>query len=224
MPTAPKSYPWQRYFCPFDETYRQTGDGFLVAPDASFPWRVNEHLRTIDSLADEPCLVILGEPGMGKSHVMGAMANLVGEESVVIQEQFASFSSGSELRSELFEQPEFDAWRSGSGLLYLFLDALDEAHARIDVLMGGLVRNLQSQPCDRLRLRLSCRSANWPADYAAPLAACWYQESPEIHRLANLSQNDVQLAAEAHAIAPTDLMRQLVASEVTPFAAIPITL
>lgn len=223
-----QNYQWQRYLCPANESYMRTNDGFLVAPNESMVWRPNQHLRTVASLAGELCLVILGEPGIGKSRVLQGLAHThrshLGPNDIVIEESFASFATANDMRSELFQSPEVENWRRGTGMLYLFLDALDEAHKWVDVLMQALLRNLRSQPCERLFLRLSCRTTIWPSDYEQQLGAFWQLENLPVYKLTVLSHQNVQLAAKTNKLEPAQFIQALFASEVTPLAVVPITL
>ncbi|MEZ4730239.1 MAG: hypothetical protein R3E79_24175 [Caldilineaceae bacterium] len=228
MNKTTQTYPWQRYLCPANESYARTADGFLIPPDESTLRRPNQHLRTVASLAHEPCLVILGEPGIGKSRVLQEFADThrsqLGPNDIVIEEKFAGFATVGDLRSELFQSPDFESWRRGVGTLYLFLDALDEAHVPIAPLMQTLLRNLRDKPCERLFLRLSCRTTTWPHDYEQELCSFWNLATLPIYKTTVLSRQDVRLAAEANKITSDDFFNQLVISEVTPLAVIPITL
>src|SRR5688572_3487523 len=106
MTTDPPSYDWQRYLCPADAIYTRTGDGFLIPPAPEQLWRQNQHLQTLASLANQPCLIILGEPGIGKSRVMRQEAARLrkqrGSNALVIEDSFADYSTRSELTTELF--------------------------------------------------------------------------------------------------------------------------
>src|SRR4051794_10333030 len=105
MSTTLPNYTWQRYLCPANESYMRTDDGFLVGPNALSFWRPNQHLQKMQALEAKPCLVILGEPGIGKSRVMRESANdlreRLGQADQVIWESFSGFGTASDLRSEL---------------------------------------------------------------------------------------------------------------------------
>lgn len=228
MSTTPPNYPWQRYLCPANESYLRTDDGFLVVPDALSLWRTNQHLQKIQALEAEPCLVILGEPGIGKSSVMRESANglreRLGQADQVVWESFSSFATASDLRSELFDRPKFVTWQAGKGALYLFLDGLDEAHERIDLLMQALLRNLRDQPCARLFLRLACRTTIWPSDLEPALRELWQLKVVPVYKVTVLTREDIRLTAQSSNINPDLFFNQLTGSDVTPLAAIPLTL
>ena len=60
-------YPWKRFWCPLGTVLRLDGDGFVYDRDAEYGHGANPTLRSLVDWADVPCLVLLGEPGMGKS-------------------------------------------------------------------------------------------------------------------------------------------------------------
>lgn len=228
MPDNQLSYNWQRYLCPANVPYERTEDGYLIPPDAGQYWRRNEHLQTLDSLAYEPCVIILGESGIGKSTAMSQAAaclrQQLGPEDYIVEESFAKYSARGELTSELFGNEKFNAWRTGMGSLSLFFDGLDEAHEKIDVLLAGLIANLDRLPRKRLYLCIASRPAAWPVDKEAELCSLWGLSDLPKYKVTVLSRQDVYLAAQSNRVPPEIFLQELIECEITPLAAIPITL
>lgn len=56
-----------RFWNPLGKSYWDD-HGYLRDPE-EYP-ELSRDLRTLDQLADEPCLLLLGEPGIGKSTVL----------------------------------------------------------------------------------------------------------------------------------------------------------
>lgn len=65
--------PWTRYWVPAHTPPVLDADGYLLEPYYVSSYTgsrirvANADARTLDELADVPCLVLLGEPGAGKS-------------------------------------------------------------------------------------------------------------------------------------------------------------
>ena len=58
-------YNWKRFWCP------RGGSIFLTKAGYLDDWgKYNKNIATLDSMMSIPCLVLLGEPGMGKSSVL----------------------------------------------------------------------------------------------------------------------------------------------------------
>ena len=59
-------YPWKRFWCPREGEIFLTDRGYLADPDIGGSY-CNPLLVPFETIADEHCLVLLGEPGIGKS-------------------------------------------------------------------------------------------------------------------------------------------------------------
>lgn len=66
---VPHRYPWKRFWCPPTGVIALTAEGYLADPEGpTFLGRSdNPAARPFDALAEVPCLVLLGEPGLGKT-------------------------------------------------------------------------------------------------------------------------------------------------------------
>ena len=123
-----------------------------------------------------------------------------------------------------FESEKFTAWKNGSSHLFLHLDSLDEALLRIDSIANLLASELPAIPTDRLSIRITCRTAVWPADtLGAALKGIW-GEAAGAFELAPLRRRDLFTALEANGIAIECFMRALLAAQAVPFAIKPLTL
>jgi hypothetical protein len=139
---------------------------------------------------------VLGEPGMGKSTELRRLAAQPSPHSDrALLAELRDYGSRSALREELLQEPVLRHWQEGSHTVTLFLDGLDEGLLETPRLHRTLVQVLRSLPCDRLRLRLSCRSAEWPPSLEDELRKLW----PDLAavRLMPLGPADLRLAAES---------------------------
>src|SRR4051794_16659452 len=86
-------YNWKRFWCLRDGYFRSTNLGFLEDPDGPYGHIINPEARTLTALSEIPCLVLLGETGIGKSQELAIQGNALGES--------AHLSDGTVLRFEL---------------------------------------------------------------------------------------------------------------------------
>ena len=79
MTTDPVSekiiYPWQRFWCGRTETLDLSDYGFLVDPTNLLALAGHPKPSTLGELSKLRALILLGEPGMGKTATLAAEAN-----------------------------------------------------------------------------------------------------------------------------------------------------
>jgi hypothetical protein len=224
------SYNWKRYWYPHGSGITLLENGFLPVPDKNLSVfeKYNDNLVFFDAIANIPCLILLGEPGIGKSRAMKhAVANSA-LSGAKLDIDLARFGSEERLERELFENDTFLAWISGDHPLYLYLDSLDESRLRVDTITELLVDTLKEYPecIPRLYLRLACRTADWPDDFEAELKELWNEKDVQAYELAPLQQQDVIEAAKQHdrIDSPPNFLHEILEKEVGPLAANPVTL
>lgn len=118
-------------------------------------------------VSEEPCSVLLGEPGSGKSKSLKADFDELkpiwaakGKAGTLID--LGSVASLTDLRTLLLEDDCVRRWRIGDGVLHLWLDSLDEALANYPGVSKGLMAVIQDFPKERLRLLIACRAGEFP--------------------------------------------------------------
>lgn len=167
--------PWHRLWTARGTPVDADGGGFLAERTQSEFWSRNTHLRTLDELDEIPCVLALGDPGLGKSWEVGEYATRINERI-----QSARVAASANVDPDLllaFDATEFESvetfrrivfgdaltsWRTGSGLLYLIIDSLDEARD-LDTISHALLDELLTIPVARIRLRIACRTAVVPS-------------------------------------------------------------
>jgi len=150
---------WQRYWLPMGANLNLDVDGFLPDPECEFGRHYNPELRRLEALRAIPLLMLLGEPGAGKSTLMQDEADALAAAGQAVHSLRLNEYSSADLVSAAFDSPSVLHWRQGAHRLYLFLDGLDECLLIIPNAARLLLRALRELPRDRLLLRLSCRTA-----------------------------------------------------------------
>ncbi|HZU97603.1 MAG TPA: hypothetical protein VFF73_12965 [Planctomycetota bacterium] len=185
----------------------------------------NPDAHTLEPVATPGCTVLLGEPGMGKSTCIAALAETIAAQAGVRTQRFSlgEFQSDERLERRIFGSPEARAWREGTETLHLLLDGLDEGCVWMPSLPRVLEGMLRDQPTDRLRLYLACRSTIWPATLESFLRER-FPESVEVLELLPLRERDVLDQANDGGVDPQSFLRAVRDRRVEAFAAKPITL
>jgi hypothetical protein len=99
-----------------------------------------------------------------------------------------AFSSEERLAQREFENARVMAWMAGSSTICLTLESFDEAHDRIENLHRMLGEYLENWDCERLLLRIACRTADWPSQQTNSLDEKFGQAN--IHELLPLRCDD----------------------------------
>jgi hypothetical protein len=220
-------FEWQRFWVPRTGSIDLSDGGFLVDP--THPFRSGSDAQQLTELAKYRALVLLGEPGIGKSTTileesvrLGAQA---GDRIMSLHADLRAYSSEILLHKRVFESTEFTAWAKGDSHLVLHLDSLDEALLRIDTIASLLADELPRYPTERLSIRIVCRTAVWPSATLEPaLRGIWGDSAVEVFELAPLRRRDVVTAAEATDVDVDSFFRELYSANAVPFAIKPLTL
>ncbi|WP_162909865.1 CHAT domain-containing protein [Aggregatilinea lenta] len=192
----------------------------------SFP--ENDVRTALEDLNSVQCLVLLGEPGIGKSSELERAYDAFvppGPDEKVL-DRIARYSPSESLK-EIFEDPRFADWQHGSHNFYLFLDGLDEGTLRPIDIGYWLTRYLGKLPqstLHRLFLRITCRTADWPDTLTTELANLWNGTLPEIYELAPLQYTDTLLATEIERVDSQAFWEEIELLGLEPLAVKPLTL
>ncbi len=201
----------------------------MVDPDEQWGGTWNPDVVPFESISSNPCLILLGEPGIGKSTALGGERDRAEERAAssggdTHWVDLRAYQTDSRLHQDLFEAPALCSWRQGTRHLDLFLDSLDECRMRIDNVSAVLISELERLPVERLSLRIACRTAEWPSGLESALRRLWGSEAVKAFELAPLRRIDVAEAARVTGVDPNAFLSEVGRREAVPLAIKPVTL
>lgn len=145
----------------------------------------------IGSLAQRECLFLLGRPGAGKSAEIGRISQAeiaaFGDEWIVT---INCKEAGLDLHLEIARDPTWISSLRQSKPVRLILDGLDEGFLRDPAYFARLKRTLQNLRSQHptLRLLLTCRPAEWDAEFGKSVHESWRGEgNPAVFAIDPLS-------------------------------------
>lgn len=218
---------WQRYWVARESVILVGIDGFPMAPENSI--RAETGLKRYSQIAQIPCLALLGEPGTGKTHALTEIKEIYGPEMRKNGDEqlfldLRSFASEERLYGAIFRSEEFSRWVNGTHSLEIVLDSLDECLIYNGTVATMLVDEFRKYPLSRLRLRIACRTGEWPATLSDELPELWSPANYADYELAPLLRRDVDMALESHQIAPAIFHSAVHRSMAVALATRPLTL
>jgi hypothetical protein len=163
---AAKTYDWKRYWVPREGSFAFDSEGFLAPPlsDGGWSWSKTD-VAGFNELAAGACLVLLGEPGIGKTFALQDACRYVGEtrpSAKILFRNLGTYGDERRLVEDVFESPEYAGWASGGGELHVFLDSFDECLLRLDAVASLLAERLKRiDRIEGLFLRIASRTAEW---------------------------------------------------------------
>lgn len=222
-------YNWKRFWCPRTGNVNLSDGGYLYNPDSEWGHIYNPDVVSFEPIATTPCLVLLGEPGIGKTHSIQAeqktiYSRIEEKGDQIIWLDLRSFGSEDRLVRNLFESTTFVSWVKDKYRLHLFMDSLDECLLRIDTLAALLIDEFKKYPIERLYLRIACRTADWPNSLEIGLTELWGKDAVGIYELVQLRRVDVIEAVKTNGLDPEAFLSEVDRMEVVPLAIKPVTL
>ncbi|MBI2300207.1 MAG: hypothetical protein HYU66_14890 [Armatimonadetes bacterium] len=226
-------YPWRRFWCVRGAQVSAWSD-YLADPGQ---WKdLADEIRSYDAIRDTPCLVLLGELGMGKSHTVQRLAaQEAGSGTRRVLVNLRDYTSETGLENAFAANADVRAWLVDGSTLELYLDSFDECRLALDNVGQVLCRTVRGwlDHLARLKLRVVCRTALWPESTEAGLRSLWTEAGlkslgPDsnvgVYELLWLRRQDVANAAAAQGLDPDPFLLAIDRADVRHFAARPITL
>lgn len=224
-------YPWKRFWCPRDGKMNLSDGGFLYDPESKYADFIQPDVVPFEKIAHIPCLALLGEPGIGKSTAMEdirlSLQGLVeSSDDSLLFINLNEYGNESRLIRDLFECDEFITWRTNNNTLHLLLDSLDECRIQIPQVATILIKRFRviTNKLGRLRLRIACRTTDWPATLELCLPNLWGDNGFEAYELSPLRRKDIEVAAKTEEIDADNFIAEINRTESIPLAIKPVTL
>jgi hypothetical protein len=127
MPERP-TIGWTRWCVPFDKPgdVQQSG-GFLSDPDdEDFRFSAKDLFNAAE-LIDGHCLILCGEPGMGKTTELDNLERqLRTAGETIIRVNFRSCLDAGDFKAKTFRAKTWKTWLRSEGRLRLLIDGVDE--------------------------------------------------------------------------------------------------
>ena len=216
------NYSWQRLWvsdaeAPID--YSLDHDGYFN------PWG---RAQALENWQETPCLILLGEPGMGKSWEWKQLQQKTAD-GLHCFFNLGDISSADQLATRIERKPAVKQWLAQADTtLWLWLDSFDEGLLRERKLAQALRELIEEWPKERLRFRILSRTATWPEFFTQQLLEL-FADQPDrkgvqkLH-LAPLTQAQVQEAAETEGIVAGDFFTAVKHADAVAMAIRPVTL
>jgi hypothetical protein len=155
----------ERFWCPRGYRVDLTDEGYLIDPHGTGAGLFNVHLQSSGALTGHRGVVLLGEPGTGKSTVTRQLQ--AGGRSAdgyqILRVDLALYSSDQAVISQVFQRGQIARWAEDPFPLVLVLDGFDDCWRHVPSLPELLADQLRQRSSARLRVMITCRTAVWQA-------------------------------------------------------------
>ena len=222
-------YNWKRFLYPRLSTIKFFDDnGFLDDPDTEWGRAVNPDLVSSENIAEIPCLIILGEAGIGKTHVMNELKKIHETDHEISDFDLGACGSEYSLLNGPLDSQIFQKWEDKQYCLSLFWDSFDECKLRIDTLVSTIKNELKKYKPEiireRLRLRIASRAGDWSNILEMYLRELWGEDQFAVYKLAPLRRQDVIEALKSRQVDDEAFLKEVERKNATPLSIKPITL
>jgi hypothetical protein len=222
-------YNWKRFWCPRGGKIDLSDGGYLYNPDSEYSHYHPQDVVSFEKIVTTSCLILLGEPGIGKSTEIQNAVTLTKsclslKDEQILYLNLNLYSDESRLINDLFVVPSFSNKKDLDEPYYIFLDSLDECKLRIDTIINILSQKLNEFYYKNLFLRVSCRTAEWSGELEKNLIKIWGDKFVGVFELSPLRKADVEIALQENNINKESFLSQVYQKEVQPFTMRPITL
>lgn len=218
-------YQWQRFWVEIGKEVKFDTSGFLFE---SFQGSGAEgDLKTFDEISSKPCLILIGERGIGKSRTLRSEFD---KKKIETGDGALFFDLkeyvGERTINHIFKAPELLKELSTNTKIFLFLDSLDEYREHNSNAANDLLFHLSSLPSIQINLRIACRSSDWrELGYLEDgLKKKFNLSAIPVYQLAPLTRNAILKAAEQEGCNPYEFIAEVQRTDTTSLAISPLNL
>lgn len=223
-----KIIPYQRYWHNLGEVLPLDENGFLRDPNIGWfhVYYQDKDVYTLSDLMQTDCLLLLGEPGIGKST---ELEKLESEEKKrqhrKVSFTLRRFESKIDFKESVLNNDQVSDWIKGnSEPLSIYLDGLDEALLDAKKISYGVVDVVKTLiKFGRVFLRVTCRTSDLPKEFQSEISSI-FSENLKSVELAPLRKEDIKLAAQEYGIDEEAFFSAIYEKELGALASRPITL
>lgn len=220
-------FDWKRFWIPAEREIELT-DGYLSDPEEKQFIHYNTEAKPLSSYSDTPCLILLGDRGMGKSCEINRYSKSLDAGGIPhISLDLGRYGNELRLSRDIFEDVKFTKWREGDASIEIVLDSLDECLVEIPKVTKMLVDELAKlKRLSGLRLLVTCRGTSFPDSFRNEIQNIWGGNNVAVLKLAPLRKIDVKKAAEKFGDVSSDEFLKLISKEtrLEAWASNPLTL
>jgi len=221
---------WKRYWCKQDELVTLDGSGFLFDPETKETFYKKTDVVPYSEISKLNCLILLGEPGIGKSTTL-IREFLEHKESqksneICFFKNLNEYGDENRLIKELFNAQEFDLWLKSDKDLYIYLDSFDECLLEIRRLFQILKNQFSKyhEISSRLFLRITCRTGYWSDCLTDFFNDLFGAINVGAYELAPLKKSDIEEAAKQAGLNSSRFIEEIITKEIQSLAINPLTL
>ena len=121
---------WNRLWCRQDSFFALDDSGFLFDPDTKESFYRKTDVVKFSEINDLHCLILLGEPGIGKSTTLKKEyfkhKAHQGGKSFFIYRDLSEYGDENRLIDEMFKSKDVEDWLKSDKPLFYYSDSLEE--------------------------------------------------------------------------------------------------
>ena len=208
-----------------------TDNGFFLNPESEYARYHHKGVVAFEEIQKTPCLILLGEPGIGKtttlsSEIKTLKSQIIKSNDKLFYKNLNEYGDENRLIRDIFESSTIQSWLKGQHQLHLFLDSFDECLLEIHKLAIIFQNKFHEfkDHANRLSLRISCRTADWPETLKNEFDIIWGEENVGVFELTPLRRKDVKEAAQVFGLDSSGFIKAIEKKEIQSLASNPITL
>jgi len=169
------------------------------------------------------CLILLGEPGSGKSTELKKMYN---NSSSSIYVDLRGVNSSADLKDKIVVDNNYKGDLDSLSEFYIYLDAFDEAILNYKDIGDSLLKLLKDFEVNlkKVYLRITCRTGIWLDYLEDEFSKLWCKDEVKKYMLCELSDDDIKNSLDAEKIEYEKFYEEAVNKNVYSLMKIPVTM